>query len=1102
MRRTFSLFALLAASALAGPAMTDPALAQTLSEGFQNPPASARPRVWWHWLNGNITQEGIDKDLDWMARMGIGGVQNFDANLATPQIVKKRLVYMQPDWQEAFRHAVTSADAKGLEFTIASSAGWSETGGPWVPPEDGMKKLVWSQTIVAGGQRFNGKLADLPHVTGPFQNLPNSEPFPSGKDGQLPEASGQVAVLAIPMRGEELPAPHVAGALIDDDLQTALDVPLAADGTATVEMAYDRPVAVQSLRVFVHDAQPPFAPPRYRAHLEAQIDGAWRKLGDVALSSVASTMAFAPTTAARFRLVISTNSVPPADNFLGSVPGAEITPLFPSSGPVTKVRIGELRFISGPVVHQAEAKAGFTTAPDYAALDTPPLTPMAADGVPMGDVVDLTSRVRPDGTLDWTAPAGGAWQILRFGWSLTGKINHPATAEATGLEVDKYDGAAVERYMRRYLAMVRDAVGPEWMGQKGIRAILTDSIEVGASNWTPRLMEEFRQRRGYDPLPWLPTLAGVVVGSTAQSDCFLHDFRQTLADLMADAHYGTVARIAHENHLKVYGEALESGRPVLGDDMAMRSHADVPMAALWTWGSGGHARGGLLGDMRSAASVAHFYGQNLVAAESMTSAYSPWAFAPADLKPVVDLEFALGVNRPIIHTSVHQPEDTKLPGLSLGIFGQYFNRHESWAEMARPWVDYIARSSYLLQQGRFGADIAVFNGEDTPVTTAYSGGIPKGLPRNYGYDFLNADMLGLLKSQGQGEAVSPGGARYRAIMLGGTSRFMTLNALRRLKALVEAGVPVIGDKPLRSPSMADDPAEFAREVDALWTNPRIIAAGDVEAAMGSLGIAPDWQAITPSGADLQFVHRILPDGDLYYVSNPGDHAVKAEVALRAIGSAPQIWNPRDGSATPADAKAQGERTMVTLDLAPHDSRFVMFGAASMPQPKPGVDRGSQRAVMAITAPWRVSFTGLAAPAPMVMARLTGLERSADKALRYFSGTATYRNSFTLPHGQKPGAPLMVDLGRYGDVAQVLVNGHLAGTLWFGGDRVDIGALVRRGRNELTVRVANLWVNRLIGDAQPGVKPVTWTAVKTYRADAPLRPSGLIGPVRLISRDTR
>jgi hypothetical protein len=272
---------------------------------------------------------------------------------------------------------------------------------------------------------------------------------------------------------------------------------------------------------------------------------------------------------------------------------------------------------------------------------------------------------------------------MRFGWSLTGKSNHPATAEATGLEVDKYDAAAVERYMRHYLAMYRDVVGADMMGARGIRNLLTDSIEVGASNWTPRMLEEFRTRRGYDALPWLPALAGVVVGDPAQSDRFLHDFRQTLADLMAQAHYGTIARVAHEAGLKVYGESLEGGGPCWAMTWPC---APMPMCPWPHCGHGGRSapRGGLLGDMRGAASVAHFYGQNLVAAESMTAAYSPWAFSPADLKPVVDLEFAMGVNRPIIHTSVHQPEDSKLPGLSLGIFGQYFNRHESWAEMARP----------------------------------------------------------------------------------------------------------------------------------------------------------------------------------------------------------------------------------------------------------------------------------------------------------------------------------------------------------------------------------------------------------------------------------
>ena len=219
-----------------------------------------------------------------------------------------------------------------------------------------------------------------------------------------------------------------------------------------------------------------------------------------------------------------------------------------------------------------------------------------------------------------------------------------------------------------------------------MRTLVTDSTEVGPSNWTPRLIERFKSLRGYDPTPWLPVLSGVVIGSRTRSDAFLYDFRQTLAELHASEHYGTVATVAHEHGLKVYGEALEDGRPTLGDDMTMRSHTDVPMSALWTYPRGAQPRPTYLGDTKGAASVAHIYGQNLVAAESMTSAFSPWAFAPSDLRRIIDLEFVQGVNRPVIHTSVHQPVDDKVPGLSLAIFGQYFTRHETWAALARPWM--------------------------------------------------------------------------------------------------------------------------------------------------------------------------------------------------------------------------------------------------------------------------------------------------------------------------------------------------------------------------------------------------------------------------------
>lgn len=712
--------------------------------------------------------------------------------------------------------------------------------------------------------------------------------------------------------------------------------------------------------------------------------------------------------------------------------------------------------------------------------------------------------MRPDGTLNWTAPKGGMWRIVRMGYSLTGKTNHPATPEATGLEVDKYDAAAVRRYLETYLGMYRDTVGADWIGQKGIRALLTDSIEVGASNWTPRMVDEFKARRGYDPTPFLPALTGAVVESSARSDAFLHDYRQTLADLLADAHYRTIAKVAHENGLTLYGEALENGRPVLGDDLAMRAHADVPMAAMWTFNRGTAPRSTLIGDMKGAASVAHIYGQNIVSAESMTSAFAPWAFAPSDLKRVIDLEFASGINRPIVHTSVHQPVDDKLPGLSLMIFGQYFNRHESWAEMAKPWVDYMARTGYLLQQGRDHADVAYFYGEDAPITALFEQAVLSDLPTRYAYDFVNADILAQHMRVDNGDLVA-GTARYRALYLGGSSRVMTLATLRRITALVVAGATVIGTAPDRAPGLRDDPAEFKALVQRLWGGGavgkgRVIASHDVEAALVSAGVSPDFR-ITQGARDqdYRFVHRTLPDGELYFVNNRTGTAGRIEARFRVTGKQPEIWRAIDGTAAPVSYRIEGGETIVPLDVGAEDAFFVLFRDPAKAR-SADVSAPSLRQVAMLTDPWTVRFQpGRGAPAPIAMPTLTPLDSNPDKGVHYFSGIATYDTHFVRPKHVRAGQPLWLDLGKIGDLAEVRVNGKSAGTTWFAPYRLDIGKLVKPGRNELEVRVANIWVNRLIGDQQPGAQKITFTAAPTYKPDAPLRPSGLIGPVRLFAQ---
>lgn len=1096
----------------APPAREQAQPADALMQGFVDPPHAARPWVWWHWLGGNVTREGIAADLAWMNRVGIGGFQTFDADLGTPKVVERPLAYMSPQWREAFRFAASEAARYDMEMGIAASPGWSETGGPWVPAQDGMKKIVWGETRLTGGERFSGKIRRAPTTTGPYQDMRKHDPMialgrgdgPAGSAPTTPQASGSIAVLAVPIREPRLPQPSLsladgtavaAAPLVDADLENGFALPLAKDKTGALYVTYAKPVTVRTLNLATPGLVRPFRSPPVMPIFEVRKADGWHRLADIPLTNTPTTLSFDAVTAREFRLRIVENPhiVPPTEQ--DGAEGAVSFDIF-AQGELPSLLISQFVLSAGQRTTRVQEKAGFAGVMDYYAIMSDDDT---SSGLRAADVIDISDRVASDGKLDWTPPAGSDWLVVDFGWSLLGTTNHPAAPEATGLEVDKFDPDAVRRYLETYLGQYREATGNDLMGERGLRALLTDSIESGFANWTPSMEREFEARRGYPLRPWLPALTGIVIGSKAQTEAFLYDWRETLAELLTDSHYRTVADVAHENGLIVYGEALEDKRPALGDDLAMRRYADIPMAALWVYPQGGQPRTTLTGDMRGAASTAHVYGQKLVAAESMTSANSPWAFSPRDLRRIVDLEFAHGINRPVIHTSVHQPRDDFAPGVTLAIFGQYFNRHESWAEMARPWVDYLARSSYMLQQGHYFADIALFAGEEAPITAQFASKIPDALPREYAYDFLNADMLNDAISVEGGVLVTKGGTRYRALVLGPNASRMTLPTLRRIGGLVAAGVTVIGAKPVATPSLADNQSEFATLADSIWQRENVHASSDYVKVLRQIGLGPDF-AYTGAGddAEILFVHRRMDDGShSYYVNNRRARAEAVHARFRVTGYAPEMWDAVTGKARDLSYRIEGDHTIVPLKLGPEESAFVVFRKPADASSREVIENETVLAGR-VTGPWRVSFQpGRGAPAGTEMASLTPLNESQDDGIRYFSGIASYTTSFTAPVNVRRGDALYLDLGRVGDMAEVYVNGRYAGTTWWAPDRVDIANLVRAGRNELEVRVANRWINRLIGDAQPGAEKVTQVTAPTYRSDAALRPSGLIGPVQLL-----
>jgi hypothetical protein len=754
-----------------------------------------------------------------------------------------------------------------------------------------------------------------------------------------------------------------------------------------------------------------------------------------------------------------------------------------------ELEVNELRLFSAPRVHRFEHKAIFALAPDYYALASPNI---AAAAIDTSQVVDLTLRLKAEGRIDWVAPAG-RWKIVRFGYSLTGKKNHPASAEATGLEVDKLDREHVRAYLDRYLDNYDKALGIE-----RLNALLVDSIETGGQNWTEALPQEFKRRRGYDLLPWLPALTGVILKDAATTDRFLYDYRRTLAELISENLYAQIARTAKQRGLVQYGEALEAGRPVMGDDMDMRRHADVPMAAMWTYPPNVNGPAPTaVADIRGAASVAHIYGQNLVAAESLTSAFSPWAFSPRDLRPMIDAAFMLGVNRPIIHTSVHQPLVDEAPGLALAIFGQYFNRNETWSEQARPWVDYLARTSYLLQQGRFVADVLYFHGEEAPLTAQYAAAVTPDAPTRYGFDFANADVLLNRVHVENGRLVTPGGMSYRALYLGGTSSHMTLPVLQRIEALVAQGATVIGEEPMASPSLSDDEGEFARTARRIWSAGKIAATRNLDASVASMGLLPDFELdASAKDADVRFLHRRLADGDVYFLTNRRDRAEKIDAAFRVADKRPEIWRADAASVQPVSYRCEGERTWVPLRFDPHESYFVVFRTPTS-RTAMSISMPTHETLATLDGDWSVTFQpgrGVATAAQTM--RAGSWTEHANAAIRHFSGTATYTRTLEVPRSWQREGRLILDLGDVRELAEVFVNGRSIGIAWHPPFRVDLTDALVRGENRLEIRVTNLWVNRLIGDARPGAQRITFTTDPPYLPDAPLRASGLLGPVKL------
>jgi (4-O-methyl)-D-glucuronate---lignin esterase len=1086
----------------------------TLAQGFRNPPESARPRTWWHWTASNVSTTGITKDLEWMKRVGIAGFQLADVNAGGGQTVDQKIVFGTPEWLAAVRHAAAEADRLGLEMTIFSSPGWSETGGPWVKPEQAMKKLVWSETTVEGPKTFAAQLPQPPDNNGPIRNLIPGNPRPGATPPRDPTYYGDSAVIAYRTPADEADSdirPRVkmswgtsvdGTALWDDDLNTAITVPAGTGiiSAGVIEFEFANPFKARAFTIAARGGVPV-------GQLEVSEDGQYfRPL--VLLPGTQNyrggtvrTFAFPETNARFYRLLLAGTALTPA-TVMSQAP----------SLPAKEYVITEAVLHSGGRVHRWEDKALFSQLFEYDSTPTPPLPPSAI--VKRADIINLTSKMDKDGKLHWDVPAG-RWTILRMGYSLTGAKNRPAVPAALGYEVDKLSPKYLTAYLHGYTDPLAQTLGPLY--GKSLRYVLLDSWEAGLQNWTDEMIAEFQKRRGYDPTPYLPVLAGRVVESAEISDRFLWDFRRTVADMFADNHYGVATDFFHRQGLHTYGEAAGVSLEIPEDTLLNKKNVDIPMGEFWMRDL--HPTAMYYQDVRGAASAAHVYGKPIVATESFTGGGYE---SPFTLKKTADYWFAQGVNRIIFHTSAHQPLDTK-PGNTM--VGTHINRNITWAEQARPFMDYLARNSFMLQQGLAVGDVAYLLNEGPPSTMPFWGaGLQPALPEGYDYDYINTDvLLTRMSVDADGKLVLPDGTSYRVLVLPQTDR-MTLPVLRKLVELLAGGATIVGPRPIKSPSLAGYPqsdTDFQIITALLWGdtdgisrtkhnfgNGTVVWGLPLTDVFAGMKLAKDFECSRALDGSVPWIHRRAGDTDIYFVANRSDRAQDIEARFRIDGKEPELWHSDTGAIEPAEYRIADGRTTVPLHLAARESVFVVFRRAATSSERT-LPRANVTTLANINGPWTISFpTNFGAPPSIQLNELASWTTNADEGVKYFSGTATYTKIIDAPKTWfRPGAQLWLDLGTVNDVAEVSINGQPLGTWWKPPYTIDVSQTLKPGSNRLELKVTNEWTNRIIGDrAMPPDKKILSVPAPPPGAPSPpaIPPpaSGLIGPVTVISSTRR
>ncbi len=974
--------------------------ATSLEAGFAAPPAQTKPWCYWYWTSDNLSREGITKDLEAMARVGIG--EALIGNIFLDDVPAGKVKVLSEEWWGIVEHAIREGGRVGVDIGMFNCPGWSQSGGPWIKPEQSMRYLVSSETRVAGPTRFEQK---LPAPDAQFQDL-------AVLAFRAPLADRDSAA-ARSLRVTCTPSAEGVMKVLDGDVETTFDLPPGAGSgkhALSLDFEFGQPFTARSLAL-----TPGSGGWSAQCVLEAANDGG------------------------EFREVHSFKFDRSNMNIgVGPMPCGPVTVSFPATatkrfritftGVTGKAALAELD-LSGAArlesfVEKQLGKMHPTPLPmwDTYLWPTQPEPDSPKLAVPPGEVLDLTAKLSPDGTLRWDASAGD-WIILRTGLTPTGTKNSPASPEGQGLEVDKMNRRLAKHHFDAFIGEVLRRMPAA--DRRAFKHVVADSYEMGSQNWTDGFGEQFKKRYGYDPKPWLPVLTGRLVGSVDQSERFLWDLRRLVADRVATDYVGGLREQCHQHGLQLWLENYGHwGFP--SEFLKYGSESDRIGGEFWVTGDLGSI------ECRAASSCANTYGKAFVSAEAFTGGPA-FQTAPWGLKARGDWAFCEGINHFVLHVYIHQPWEDKVPGVNAW-FGTEFNRHNTWFEPGKAWVDYLRRSCWLLQQGTRVADVAYFIGDDAPKMT----GVRKPeLPAGCDFEYINSDVIEQKLRVKNGLLTLPHGTTYRVLVLPELTT-MRPEVLRKIRDLVKAGATVVGTPPSRSPSMENFPRcdtevqKLAREIWGEFVVPasaglagtppkggttsgerkfgkgQVIWGKSLDEILASLGVPPDFQSQTK----LRFTHRRSGSMDIYFVANPQAREITTTTSFRVGSKAPEFWWPDSGRIDlPAVYDVADDCVQLPLSLGPHGSVFVVFRTAAARDRVVSVVHDGRVLVDARRAALPADGKQLGgAPAPNSFTMAIWAKPSADTTLlpeqkAGVQGMAEPRNDALFPpHGGDLGGP--------------------------------------------------------------------------------------------------